>query len=394
MVKKSLIILLFNSIAFYSFSQTLPSRVETKLMQYFQNQEYAKAAQYIKQGEEFSDIPDKNFLSLLGYAYYMSHQYAEAATSFESLLKIDTVNSKAVYYLGKINAVKGNIPKALQYYCRLIEQKPGVASYYKQLAALWEQLDNQAAAGWYYKLAYKANPNDAIVTASLASHWIDQELYAQADRILDRALGQDSLQALLLQTRIRSAYEQEHYKEIFPLTRRLRKMHFLSLKPYFREALAWFKLEKYDSCVTVCQFLDKNKLKTRATMYLEALSYKALQQYDKALSRLNTCISMAIDEAANDYYTEKGAVLELMHQPSKALKQYDTAYYIFQNPIQLYNKAKIYDVQFENYPTALRFYQRYLNRKKKPNEKDRIKVTAFVEKRTKQLEAWQKSMKK
>ncbi len=370
------------------FSQDSSSLMDRRLVQYFQSQQYEKAVRYLQLMIN-PDTADSRYLSLLGYSYYMSNQLGEASGCFERLLKSDSANSGALYYLGTINASKGNYPSAIKYFCRLVETKPGQANYYKKLAELFQKTGNEAASGWYYKLSYQINPNDPEVTAGLAINWINQELYQKADSILDRALQKDSLQARLLILRIRSAYEQEDYSLVFPLANKLKAMHFFSQKPFLMTAISYFNIKNYDSCIATCNYLILNKSGTQTVLYLKALSYKALKQYKNALSSLNACIHMALDEAADNYFSTKGEVFILMHQPSRALKQYDTAYYIFRKPVQLYNKARIYDGQFENYKAALRYYRRYLKHQKAPKSGNEKEITAFVKKRVKQLEEWE-----
>lgn len=391
-MKKILLLLLSGLMAFTAQAQTASSNIDRQLMQYFQNQEYAKAAIYLKFMAN-SDTANIRYLSLLGYSYYMSGQLVQAADCFQQLLQKDAHNSRAVYYLGKINAIKGNNPVALNYFCKLVTLKPDVAAYYKQLAALWDKLNNAAAATWYYELSYHLNPNDPAVITSLANHWIGQELYLKADSILDKALQQDSMQANILVARIHSAYGQKDYTTIFPLADQLEKMHFVTLQPFLLTAIAYFDLKKYDSSIAICEFLLGNKLKTKTVVYLEALSYKALHDYKKSLARLDECLAMALDDDADNYFSVKGDIYETLHQPSKALKQYDTAYYIFHHPLQLYNKARIYDASFENPHTALRYYRRYLSHRKGPAKGDERKVLSFVRKRVKQLAEWEKGRK-
>ena len=371
-------------------SQTTTDRAD-QLIQYFQNQQYAQAAQYL-QTVLRSDTTNQHVLSLLGYAYYMSNQLPQAGQVYGRLLALDSTNLRARYYLGKINVTKGNLPLARTYYCQLVQRKKGVARYYKELAAVFSRLNNPNAAGWYNQLAYHANPNDPEVTVRLADYWLEQTRYREADSIIFRALQQDSLQAGLLITGIRSAYLQEKYDQIFPLTQRLESMHYISLKPFLQAAIARFNLEQYDSCIATCRLLTANKLANETIYYLEALAYKALKQYEPALAYLDTCIHMAMDPKADDYFTAKGAVLEQMHQPSNALKVYDTAYYLFHAPLQLYNKARIYDSQFENYRVALRYYRDFMQKSTDSTGPKAATVRAYVRKRSDQLEKWQKAI--
>lgn len=196
---KYLVFLLTGILLIHSgYGQASFSPDKNILMQYFENQEYAQAANYLQPIVQ-ADSNNIHNLSLLGYTYYMSNQLANAEQCYLKIWNQDSTNITACNYLGKINLKKENNPAALHYFCHLIDMKPGVAAYYKEAAFAWTQMSNFPAAGYYYRLAYFINPDDPQVVASLADSWLGQKIYNRADSILDAALQKDSLDAGLIE---------------------------------------------------------------------------------------------------------------------------------------------------------------------------------------------------
>ncbi len=338
-----------------------------------------------------------NLLSLLGYSYFLNRQFTASEKYYNRILEIDSNHATAVYYLGKINILKGNNKEALRKFTKLVNLKHGVPAYYKQLAILWNVSGNSDSATYYYNLTYQLNPNDADVVVALAYFWLDKQQFEKADSLLDLALAQDSFQAPIIIAKIRSNYSQKKFGAIPELSKLLRKMNSIELNPFTFTAIAYYHLKEYDSCIAISELLKAHQLLSRNMFYLEALAHKELKNYKQAISLLDTCIDMALEPDANDYLSQKGSVLELMSQPKQALLQYDYAYSIFNDPNQLYNIALIYDNAFKDYDKALKYYRSFI---KKTTVKTPLKyaidkeLVDFVTKRIQQLEVWKRQNKK
>ncbi|HEU0226463.1 MAG TPA: hypothetical protein VFQ86_01895 [Arachidicoccus soli] len=375
-----------------SFAQSGLTPDKSVLMQYFENQEYAQAANYLQPIIQ-ADSGNIHNLSLLGYTYYMSNQLASAEECYLKIWNQDSSNIVACNYLGKINLKKQNNPLALHYFCRLIDLKPGVAAYYKEAAFTWNQMSNFPAAGYYYQLSYFINPNDPQVTASLADYWLGQKIYNRADSILDAALQKDSLDAGLIEEKIKSAYQQNKYPVIFPLIERLKRMNTIDLNSYLYGAIGYFYLKQYQPCVDLCDYLIVHHYQTRPVLFTEAIAFKEQKRYSESLATLDECIGMALDKQATEYFDAKASIYTILKQYDKAFHQYDTAYYIFHNPSQIYSKALLYDIQLKKPLMALKYYRRYLHRidgKPTPLE---APIWDYVNARVKQLEEWEKKRK-
>lgn len=362
------------------------------LLQFLENQDYASAADYLKTISP-SDPDNTRYLSMLGYVYYMSHQFPKAETCYEKIFTADSSNATACNYLGNINLQKGNRPRALYFFCRLVDLKPGVASYYKQVAELLELVGNRPAATYYYQLAYSINQNDAEVTVGLANGWLAQKMYRQADSILDVALQRDSLQQNILEARINSAYIQEKYKTIFPLADKLKTMNAITLHPFFCTAAAYYLTKQYQQCIEICDLLIMNELKSRSLLYLEALAYEKQKKYELSLAVLDECIGDALSKDAVDYFITKGEIYEKLNENKAAIKQYDTAYYIFQSPVVLYKKGLVFDLKLKNSKSALQYYNAYLHQRRDSVPQAEKPVYQYVVERVKALRKWQAALK-
>lgn len=376
----------------FSFAQAALSPDKNVLMQYFENQEFAKAAAYLQPIVQ-ADADNVQNLSLLGYTYFMSNQLAKAEQCYLRLWTKDSTNSTACNYLGNINLKESNYPLALHYFCRLVDMKPRVAAYYKETAYTWAQVSNNPAAAYYYRLAYFANPDDPQVVASLADYWLGQKMFIRSDSILDIALQRDSLDAGLIEEKIKSAYLQEKYPAIFPLMERMKRMNVIDLNSYLYGGIGYYYLKQYDSCVATCDFLIVHQYQTLPVLFLEAMAFKEQKKYSESLATLDECIGKALNKEAIDYFSAKADIYGILKQYRQAFGQYDTAYYVFHDPILLYSKALMYDIKLKKPLEALRYYRQYLknvDNKPKPMQKP---VWEYVKARVKQLEMWAKKRK-
>ena len=106
------------------------------LLEYFQRCQFHEAALYIAPFAA-ARPGDLHLAATLGYACYEGGDLPGAAACFQRIYQADSTNPTACRYLGAISLAQGNKPRALAYFCRLADLKPGVVSTYRQLAQLW-----------------------------------------------------------------------------------------------------------------------------------------------------------------------------------------------------------------------------------------------------------------
>ena len=114
----------------------------------------------------------------------------------------------------------------------------------------------------------------------------------------------------------------------------------------------------------------------------------------QTLLTLDECIGDALSSDADSYFSAKGAIYETLNRNREALQEYDTAYYIFKNPLQLYNKARIYDTELKSPRTALRYYRLYRAGRKDTVITAEAAAMKYTADRIKQLESWEAAGRK
>jgi tetratricopeptide (TPR) repeat protein len=116
----------------------------------------------------------------------------------------------------------------------------------------------------------------------------------------------------------------------------------------------------------------------------KARSYAKLLVFEKSNELLRTCLNSTISKTAELYYYKLGENFESMKQYKRAVTQYDTGYYLFRNPVLLYNSGRIYEAELKNIPKAKQYYTRYLQNAK-PQSAEEIKATQYVKRRINDL---------
>lgn len=357
-----------------------------RLMQYFENRQYPEAVSYLEANADTLGRDTKP-LCLLGYACYLDNRMQEATYWYGKVLSVDSLNRAANSYLALICLGRKDYPAAIAYYNRLNALVPGNAWYLKQSAYAWLQLQKPDSALKYYRLSYTAGPRDPEVVVALADLLVPRKQYLSADRILDQYLAADSTQMDVISARVGSAFQQERYESIFPFAQRLMAATDIStlVAPLTYLAIAYQNTGRYNSCLKVCHFMILNNAKTETVMYLEGMAFRKLKNYPASLAAFSECIGMAISKSADAYYTEMGEDYEQMHQYRKAIAQYDTAHYIFHDPMRLYNIGRIYEAYLKKPGGALRYYRRYRAEAQKPGNENEKEIAAYVRQRVKEL---------
>jgi len=70
----------------------------------------------------------------------------------------------------------------------------------------------------------------------------------------------------------------------------------------------------------------------------------------------------------------------LINNEPYAIAQYDTAYYLFKNPLMLYNCGRILDEHLKNYDAAKKYFSKYM-RLAKPQSADEKRAYEYIRKR-------------
>jgi len=329
-----------------------------KVMDFFQNQQFDEAISYLTPAVG-NDSNNVQLLGWLGYAYYMNDNNGTALEYFGRVFAIDPANIGAIQYLAILNN-RQDPDKARLFTLRLIDLQPGKAVHYRNMGDLLRRANERDSAMPYFLHAYELAPNDLKNAFGLAEILVERRLYTEADSILDAALARDSVNISCTRLRIRSAYEQKAYADALVPGERLVRLAEPALNALTQLVLSYYNLKMYADCVRVCEYMTTAGLSVESTYYYEARAWARLKDYTRSNELLRTCLTTAISATAEWYYYDLGENFEELKQYKVAIAQYDTAYYLFRDPMMKYNCGRIYEANLKNMEQARKYYLQYI----------------------------------
>jgi tetratricopeptide (TPR) repeat protein len=374
-MRKPVLFFCINALFICHISAQFTTIDKNKVLDFFQNQQFDEAIDYLLPVASM-DSDNLQLLGFLGYANFMNEDMPVAEKYYKRIFGIDSNNLAANQYLAIINS-NSNPDKAKMFTARLINIRPNKASYYRNMADLLRRKNQKDSALLYYNRAYNLSPNDYKNATGLADALIDNKRFSRADSILEIGLVKDSLSIPHLKLRIRSAYEAKDYQNALVPGERLIRLDEISLSSLTQLALSYYNLKMYNDCIRVCEYLVSKDLASESIYYYEARAWAKLKDYAKSNELLQTCLASAISKTGELYYYNLAENYEAINQFKKAVSQYDTAFYLFKNPLMMYNCGRIYESELKNVALARKYYAKYLALAK-PQSPDEKKAYEYV----------------
>jgi tetratricopeptide (TPR) repeat protein len=356
-----------------------PPRIDKNIvMDFFQNMEYEDAISYLLAAEKVDHL-NLQILGYLGYAYHMNDDLSNASRYYQKMLDVDSNNVSANQYFS--NIYSNTDPETARIYMyRLINGNPQKAVYYRKMGDLFRRRNQKDSAFIYYDQAFRLSPNDNKNGAALADLLIDLKNYPGADSIIDDGIVKDSLSVPYLKLRVRSSYEVTAYRQVLIPGERLIRLGEGSLTTFTQVALSYYNLKLYKDCIRVCDFLVEKGMAGENVFYYAAKSHAKLHEFDISNELLRTCLDLAISKTAEYYFHALGENYEEMKQFKKAITHYDTAYYLFKDPLMLYNCGRVLDGNLKNYNAAKKYYSKYVTLAK-PESMDEKKAYDYIKRK-------------
>jgi tetratricopeptide (TPR) repeat protein len=331
---------------------------KNKLFGYFQDQQFDEAINYLLP-LSIQDSGNIQLLGYLGYAYNMSGNAKATAKYYERILTIDSLNISANQNLADIHFMRNpDVTQALT--LRLIRLQPQKAVHYRSMGNILDRKKEKDSALLYYELAYNLSPDDPKNAAALADILIDLKSYPKADSILSIGLAKDSMYVPFLTSSIRSAYENENYEQTLIPGERLMNLEEVTLKPLTQVILSYYMLNRYTDCIRVCDYLRSQEINVEGVNYYEAKAWAKLKDYNKSNELLRICLETAISKTAELYYYAMADNYEGLGKYTMAVSHYDTAFYLFKDPLMKYNSGRIYETKLKNPGLANKYFKNYL----------------------------------
>ena len=377
-MKKFVCLLLLFVLFQYSATAQSASIDKNKVMDFFQNQQFDEAITYLNAALP-ADSQNVQLLGYLGYAYYMNDNTKAADRYYRKLVAINPDDIVALQYLAILNK-SDNPDQAIQFTRRLILLQPNKAAHYRNMGELFKRKDKQDSAFTNYNTAYSLAPKDYRNGVGLADVLIDNHKFVAADSIIETGLIDDSINVSFLKLRIRSAYSAEEYEGVRLPGERLIRLGESPLTALTQVMLSYYNLKRYTDCIRVCEYVISSGYTVQNIFYYEAKAYAKLKQFDKSNDLLKTCIDLAISKEAEMYYYNLGLNYQALRQYKKAIAQYDTANYLFKNPVMNYNSGRICEINLKNMELAQKYYTKYLATAN-PVEADEKEAYDYIKKR-------------
>lgn len=360
-----------------SFAQVNEERVDkNKVSEYFQNQQYVEAIQYLE-SKNISSAADLNLINSLGYAYFMSENYRVAEEHYKHILSLDSLNFTANRYMALIQELNKNYNAELFHYKRLLRQQAGNAWLYKWCGDAYSLNKQPDSALSCYAKAYSLQPGNVKIVSTYANNLLDKESYSIADSVLKAFLLTDSVNVSIMKLSIRSNLAQHKPAKAAIFSDRWISSGEVDTKTSANLALANYSIKNYEACYKLCDTLLKQGIETESLLYYASLAMNKLNNNNKSNDLLRRCLSLAISKNTNIYYFSRAENFESLKQYKKAITAYDTAYFLFQDPLALYNIGRLYDKGLNNRNLAEHFYKKYLLIANPKNE-DEKRAYAYV----------------
>jgi len=363
-----------------AFSQQL-ALDKDKLFDFYQNQRYAEAAEYLKENYG-KDTDDLKALTQMGYCYSMAGNNLAAEQYYSKANAIKPNNLPILFNLANINSRRGNTEKAKQYYGEIVKLDSNNFIVYKLLANMY--LSNKDSLRRVYLVkANKLVPTDGDVAADLAELYAIYQQNGKAYDVLDVAIKADTENYVLQKAKLPIANQLKKYNEVIVAAEALLKIG-VDAAVIKDLAKAYYYTKKYDKAIYQFMLLEKMQMHNENTLYFTTLSYRNLKNYKMASIYAKRTIEEGISPNISNYYALLGLAYEENQQFSLANAAYKKGLSFDSNPTLYYRLAILYDTKLKQIKPAKNYYKLYL--RSKPDVKIDEQEIKFAQARVEQID--------
>jgi tetratricopeptide (TPR) repeat protein len=340
----------------FSYGQAVLDK--EKLLAYYQNQQYADAAQYL-QTIYPSDTKDIKALSQMGYCLMMASKLADAEQKYMQIDALQPNTIPVLFNLASINIRRGNGFKAKSYLENIVKLDSLNFNALKQLANFTDSVPLKIN---YLKRANQLNSADADVASDLAFCYRSKKLFEPAYTVLKVAITADTSNFILQQELLPIGNELKKYREVIGLGERLLRND--QDENVLKEVgKAYYFLKNYEKCIYYYKMIEQMMKQNEAILYYMTLSYRELKNYEMAIVYANKTIDEGISPNTATYYSLLGGIYEIKDEPTKAVTAYKRGLTFKNNGNTYYKLAIVNDLKLNKKTNALTYYQLYLKSK-------------------------------
>lgn len=368
------------SLCFVVFSGALwaqDSYDRSRLIQYYQNQDYDGAIDYLLplSGNPADPV---QFNNDLGYSYFMNDQPREALRLFRLVYQLQPANVLANLYMAQVFADMKQTDSTLFFYKNLIFHQPANFRFWQKAAQVFYGLGNYDSARYYFQKAYDLNQRSGTLVVQFTDVLIRLKDLTKADKLLQDFLALDSSNRDVIAKRIDVSYRKADFKTAIYWGEKLWHDSADLVLPYINLAYSYLGVDSLDKCIALAEWLIYKNKETQSLIYCAAQAYSRKKNYLKSNELLDECLRQSIQQDAVQYFNAKSDNYEAMKQYKKAISYYDTSYYIFKSAPDLYYTGRIYDKYLNNKAKARDYYRQFLDKRKNPRNSGEKKVFDYI----------------
>lgn len=262
--------------------------------------QFSKALMLLDRPEDSLSI---DLLQRKEYCYFQLGNYPDAIHQFEQVMRVDSMNTYALFQLGQLYTRNKQHKEAYACYGKLISRDSLNSYYYKQYAIVTAQANDPITSISNFCQAVELNPHDIEAYVLLGDILLEADQYEIADSILTYALNLNpnpQLSLLLAKAQL----GEEKYEDVIKTTEQL-MVKGDTLPVYARlPGISYFQLDQFDNVIPYMDFLLKNDVKTEWVYYYLGVSYQQLNMPDSAIAFLSKAIEAGISENISSYYIQ------------------------------------------------------------------------------------------
>lgn len=348
----------------------------SQLQQYYQNQDFEGAVQYLKQFS--NDSLSWQYHLDYGYSLYMNNQVTEALSVFKIAWQKQPENLQANIYLALIYNMLRRKENALLHHKLLTMLAPLNGKFWQQCGDAFSRLKIDDSAKLCYTKAYQLKPFDDGIVVDYSDALDKAKQKDSAMLIVDMFLQNDTTSTAMLSQKVKLSFKKEDYKSAIVWGEKLMNCNALGFQTYNYLAYSYLNEKQFDSCIKVYALAELENMGNESLTYCAALAYTGKKNYAKSNELLDDCLKLNLMPTAITYFRGKADNYESTKEFKKAIAQYDSAYYIFHKPLDLYYKGRVYDIFLNNKPQASLFYKKYIAEQKKPETPVEAKLFNYI----------------
>ena len=369
------------SITTYACAQQKNNPVnDSLLLDYYQNQKFAEASDYLKSIYP-EPVTNLKALSRLAYTAQMANKLPEAESYYQRLYALDSTQTGVLFSLASLNLKRGNLNKAFDYYTRITRTDSTNFIVYKQLARISAEKNDIPGCMTNLQKANKLNPQDADVAADLSDYYVSLKQLPVAEKVLGIAITADPENTVLLESLVKLEYAQKNWPGTIKAGEKLLQLGDNNTSMLIKLGQAYYFDKNYICGIETLAGIGPT-LQNETSYYFTAVCYKQLKKQHLAIKYLNLAIEAAVSPAMNSYYSELADSFDNLKEIKKSIAAYKKSLEYQETPLVYYSLATIYDAELKDKKNAVKYYKKYLAAKPPINQQTYI---AFTKSRLTQL---------